>query len=48
VFEETLQGFIIYPGKLTGTPTFRLGNIGDIYPSDIQALVQALGNYLAG
>ena len=34
------KGFIIYPGKLTSQPTFRLGNIGDIYPRDMQALVE--------
>ena len=33
------KGFIIYPGKLTTMPTFRLGNIGDVYPSDMTELV---------
>ncbi len=42
------RGFIIYPGKLTETPTFRLGNIGDVYPSDMRVLVNAMGKYLAG
>ena len=37
------QGFIIYPGKLTSTPTFRLGNIGDVYPPDMEKLVGAVG-----
>jgi len=37
------RGFIIYPGKLTSIPTFRLGNIGDVYPSDMAALVKAVG-----
>ncbi len=36
------KGFIIYPGKLTTIPTFRLGNIGDVYPSDMQELVEAM------
>lgn len=40
------EGFIIYPGKLTSVPTFRLGNIGDLYPSDMEALVQAIGGYI--
>jgi len=35
------KGFIIYPGKMTDLPTFRLGNIGDVYPSDMTALVEA-------
>lgn len=41
---ETLKakGFVIYPGKLTATPTFRLGNIGDVYPDDMVALVRAI------
>jgi len=38
------KGFIIYPGKLTSMPTFRLGNIGDVYPSDMTELVKALGS----
>ncbi len=42
------RGFVIYPGKLTAVPTFRLGNIGDVYPSDMQALVAAIGDYLKG
>lgn len=40
------DGFIIYPGKLTDVPTFRLGNIGDLYPRDIEALVRAVERYL--
>ncbi|MCL2773847.1 MAG: 2-aminoethylphosphonate--pyruvate transaminase [Oscillospiraceae bacterium] len=41
-----LKGFIIYPGKLTAIPTFRLGNIGDVYPSDMVSLVSAIGDYI--
>jgi phosphonoacetaldehyde hydrolase len=40
------NGFIIYPGKLTKLPTFRLGNIGDVYPADMEALVNAVGTYM--
>ena len=40
------KGFVIYPGKLTELPTFRLGNIGDVYPSDMAALVDAIGEYV--
>ena len=36
------KGFVIYPGKLTDAPTFRLGNIGDVYPSDMVRLVEAV------
>ncbi|MGI6636083.1 MAG: 2-aminoethylphosphonate--pyruvate transaminase [Christensenellales bacterium] len=41
---ETLKsrGFIIYPGKLTSMPTFRIGHIGDVYPADMRALVAAI------
>ncbi len=39
-------GFIIYPGKMTAVPTFRLGHIGDVYPSDIRRLVRAVELYL--
>ncbi len=41
------QGFVIYPGKLTDIPTFRLGNIGDIYPGDMERLVEIFAAYLA-
>ena len=40
------KGFIIYPGKLTSKPTFRIGNIGDIYPGDIEKLVAVIGEYI--
>jgi len=48
VLYETLKskGFIIYPGKMTDKPTFRLGNIGDVYPSDMAALVDAVRGYI--
>ena len=41
---ETLKakGFIIYPGKLTSMPTFRLGSIGNVYPEDMIELVDAI------
>ncbi len=39
-------GFVIYPGKLTDTPTFRLGNIGDVYPSDMKKLVKIFKEHL--
>jgi 2-aminoethylphosphonate-pyruvate transaminase len=36
------QGFVIYPGKVTGLDTFRIGTIGDIGPEQIQRLLQAV------
>jgi len=32
-------GFVIYPGKISKSPTFRIGNIGDVYPDDFGRLV---------
>ena len=42
-----LNGFIIYPGKLTDIPTFRVGNIGDVYPSDMNVFAMVLEEFLA-
>jgi 2-aminoethylphosphonate-pyruvate transaminase len=36
------QGFVIYPGKVTNAETFRIGNIGHVFPDDIGRLVQAV------
>lgn len=36
------RGFIIYPGKLTSVPTFRIANIGSIDRSEIEALLGAI------
>ena len=36
------KGFVIYPGKISDADTFRIGNIGDIFPSDMEALIQAI------
>ena len=32
------RGYAIYPGKLTDADTFRLGNIGEIYPEDVEEI----------
>lgn len=40
------QGFVIYPGKLTGTPCFRIGTIGQLYPRDMEELVDAIRGVL--
>lgn len=39
------NGFVIYPGKISSVDCFRIGNIGDIYPSDIDQLVKAIEEY---
>lgn len=36
------KGFVIYPGKVTDAETFRIGNIGDVHPDDIQKLLSAV------
>ncbi|MGE4290728.1 MAG: 2-aminoethylphosphonate--pyruvate transaminase [Desulfovibrio sp.] len=36
------RGWVIYPGKVTGADTFRIGNIGHVFPADIQELVKAV------
>ena len=40
------RGFTIYPGKIRKR-SFRLSVMGAIYPEDIRAFLQALGEYLA-
>ena len=36
------KGFVIYPGKISQADTFRIGNIGDVYPADFVRLVEAI------
>jgi 2-aminoethylphosphonate-pyruvate transaminase len=40
------KGFIIYPGKISQANTFRIGSIGRIFPSDIEALLAAIRSVL--
>ncbi|MEO5998091.1 MAG: 2-aminoethylphosphonate--pyruvate transaminase [Chitinophagaceae bacterium] len=40
------RGFVIYPGKLGKTDAFRIGNIGQIFPDDIKALIVAVKEVL--
>lgn len=40
------RGFAIYPGKLTDVDTFRLGNIGEIYPEDVLNVTQIIQDYM--
>lgn len=42
------RGYVIYPGKLTEQDTFRLGNIGEIYEEDVQAILQIFTTYMKG
>ena len=36
------QGFVIYPGKVTGIDSFRIGTIGHVFPQDIDRLIVAV------
>jgi 2-aminoethylphosphonate-pyruvate transaminase len=41
------RGYVIYPGKLTVAPSFRIGCIGHITPDDMQGALAAVGAVLA-
>ena len=48
VFEEFYykvksRGFVLYPGKISNADTFRIGNIGEVYPDDIRRLLDVIG-----
>jgi 2-aminoethylphosphonate-pyruvate transaminase len=36
------QGFVIYPGKVSKASAFRIGNIGDVCPADMEKLVKSI------
>lgn len=36
------QGFVIYPGRVTGIDSFRIGTIGHVFPEDIDRLLIAI------
>lgn len=36
------KGFLLYPGKISKADTFRIGNIGRLFPSDMRAVVHAI------
>jgi 2-aminoethylphosphonate-pyruvate transaminase len=40
------RGYIIYPGKLTVAPSFRIGCIGQVTPEDMQGALQVIGEEL--
>lgn len=42
------RGLVIYPGKLSKANAFRIGNIGQIFPDDIENLLQAIKEILEG
>ena len=40
------RGYVLYPGKVMEAETFRVGNIGEIYPEDIPKLSAILADFL--
>ena len=40
------RGYAIYPGKVTDADTFRIGNIGEIYPEDIERVCGIIEDFL--
>ncbi|MDO2435828.1 2-aminoethylphosphonate--pyruvate transaminase [Aeromonas veronii] len=38
------QGFVIYPGKVSQADCFRIGNIGDVTPDRVRALLAAMAS----
>lgn len=41
------RGFVIYPGKVTDSDTFRIGTIGDVHVEDMVRLIDAVSDVLA-
>ena len=33
------RGFVLYPGKVSNAPCFRIGTIGNVFPEDITMLL---------
>jgi len=38
------KGFVIYPGKVSVADTFRIGNIGHVFPDNIRSLIKSIGD----
>ena len=43
-YELKGRGFVIYPGKISEAPTFRIGNIGDVFPEDFFHLTEEVSD----
>ena len=41
------RGFVLYPGKVSHAPTFRIGTIGHIFPDDLRRLLECILQALA-
>lgn len=42
----SLKGYVIYPGKLTTEPSFRVGCVGNVFPTDMQGFIEVVGHTL--
>jgi 2-aminoethylphosphonate-pyruvate transaminase len=42
------RGFVIYPGKVSDADCFRIGSIGQLHASDVEALLAAVADVLRG
>ena len=40
------RGYVLYPGKVMEADTFRVGNIGEIYPEDIETLAAIMADFM--
>jgi len=40
------KGFVLYPGKISQADTFRIGNIGEVYPADMERLIDVIRNVI--
>jgi 2-aminoethylphosphonate-pyruvate transaminase len=41
------KGFVLYPGKISQADTFRIGNIGEVYPDDMRRLIDVIAEIIA-
>ncbi|RTE66886.1 2-aminoethylphosphonate--pyruvate transaminase [Amphritea opalescens] len=41
-----LKGFVIYPGKVSDADCFRIGNIGHVFPEDMERLIKVISTEL--
>lgn len=46
-FTSTISDQVIYPGKVTEAPCFRIGNIGNLTVKDMQHLLHCIKIVLA-
>lgn len=41
------ENMVIYPGKKTKAPTFRIGSIGELEPEDMERLINRIKEYVS-